>query len=500
MLPSFVYQSLTHSLSHLKSRDVYLPLLLSLLAVGYVAYYWSTPAEIRVDSNGYLTFSAHRTASYPVFLLLIKAVFGTVDAVPKAQLVIAASAFSFLGWSLQRVFRSSFLAVTPVVLLMLYPRIAEVHTYILTESLFISLLCLLTGGLALTVWRPAWYMVVVAALACGLAITVRPAALSLLVIWPFLFWLTWRRFSGRRIALVASVIVPVLVFLVVENALCHVHHDSEHRPNLADRHLFAKALMIEPEPQIPDPELARVVAEGRTVLAPGRALIAGAPSHYARTRLLVALEVAAQHATYRRVFAPEVRAIAERRGVGEYDVLAQMGRPAMLNAPVGWLENALAHYKGLWFPYWAYVSPAILEEYQAYVGNVEPSPLLEDGGVFRHHEPSGLPTRFLFRLTMAAGLALSTIAVGLAAWRRLRANCSSPDPHLVVAGLCGLAVHAHFLLVGLLGVVASRYAAAMGPLLATCGALLVSWGIEQIRCTEWGRFSAWVKLRRRVAQ
>ena len=68
----------------------------------------------------------------------------------------------------------------------------------------------------------------------------------------------------------------------------------------------------------------------------------------------------------------------------------------------------------------------------------------------------------------------------------------------MVAALCGLAVHAHFLLVGLFGVVAIRYTGAMGPLLATCGALLVSWGIEQAYRAKWGRLSVWAKSHRRV--
>ena len=468
--------------------DAALPWILILLAIGYVAYFWSSPVVLWPDSNGYLTFSEHRTAGYPVFIDLTTTIFGTVEAVPNVQLVIAATAFAFLGWSIHHTFRSIFFALAPVLLLMLYPQISDVHSYILTESLFISLLCLMAGGLALIVCRPTWYLTAATALTCGVAIAVRPAAVSLLVIWPFLFLLTWRRFNARQIWLVAAVIVSIVLCLIVENVLWHVYHDSEHRPNLADRHLFAKALMIEPGPRVPDPELAAIVAEGRRVMEPGRDLIARAPSHYARTRLLVDFEVAAQHATYRRVFAPVVRETARQRGIGEYDVLAQMGRPAMLNTPVGWLRNALAHYLGIWFPYWAYVSPEILQEYQAYIDNVEPNTLFEDKPIFHHKEPPGPALRVLLRLTMAMGLLVSTFAVGLAAMQRLLWRNRSPDSRLIVAALCGLAIHAHFLMVGLLGVVATRYAGAMGPLLATCGALLASWMIEQVSITRVGRF------------
>ena len=476
-----------------KSLDAALPWLLILLAACYVAYYWSNPVGLWPDSGGYLKFSEHRTAGYPIFIRLIEAVFGTVDAVPKAQLIIAAASFAFLGWSVHRVFRTIFFALAPVLALMLYPQLGDVHGYILTESLFISLLCLLTGGLILLTRRPTWYLAAATALVCGLTITVRPAAVSLLVIWPFLFWLIWRRCDnrlGRQIALTAAVIVPITLCLVVENALWHANHDSETRPNLADRHLFAKSLIIEPDPQLPDPELAALVSMARDVMAPGRELIANAPSHYARTRLLVDFEVAAQHATYWRVFNPEIRAIAQQRGVSEYDVLAQVGRGAMLRSPVAWIRNALAHYLGLWFPYWAYASPATLEEYQAYIEEADSNSLFMDEPIFRHKEPPGPALRIMLRLTLAAGLLISTLAVGLAAWQRLRRHHDSPDSRLVIAALTGLAVHAHFLMVGLLGVVATRYAGAMGPLMATCGALLASWMIEQARGVEWRRHSA----------
>ncbi len=486
--------------SHFKSLEATLPYLLVLMGAVYVAYFWSNPVGLYPDSNGYLTFSEHRTSGYPIFIMLTTALFGTVDAVPKVQLVFAAGAFVFLGWSLSRAFRSSIVALAPVLLLMLYPQIADVHGYILTESLFISLVCMFAGSLALMVWRPTWSSAAAAALVCGLAITVRPAAMSLLIVWPFLFWLIWRRCASRRIALVTAVILPIVVCLIVESVLWHAIHDSESRPNLADRHLFAKALIIESEPQVSDPELARVVSEGRRVMAPGRELIANAPSHYARTRLLVDFEVAAQHATYWRVFSPEIRAIAQQRGVGEYDVLAQMSRSAMLNAPVGWIRNALAHYWGLWFPYWAYVSTDVLEEYQAYIENVEPNPLFNDRPIFGHKEPPSPVIRVLLRLTMAAALVVSTLSVGLVVWKRLISPSRPPDSRLVVAAVSGLAIHAHFLMVGLLGVVATRYAGAMGPLMAVCGVLLASWVIEQARNIESVRPPEWTMLRRQTAR
>ena len=456
------------------------PWLLALLAVGYIALHWSDPVTLAPDSGGYLQFSEHRTSGYPLFLSAVEALLGTTDAAQKVQLSIAAAAFAFLGWSVHHAFRSPFFALAPVVALMLYPRIADLHGYILTESIFISLLCLLIGCIVLSAHRPTWQWMAVAALVCGLAITIRPAGISLLVIWPFLFWLAWRRCEGRRLALAAAVVAPIALCLAAESVIWHASHDSESRPNLVDRHLFAKALIIEPGPTLSDPELAGILAMGREIFAPARELIAGAPSHYARTRLLVDFEVAAQHSTYSRVFSPAVREVASRRALDEFDLLAQIGRPAMLSVPVAWTRNALAHYLGLWFPYWAYVSPTILQEYQEYIGSAEPDELFDDKPIFGYKEPPGPRLAFAVRTTLGAGLLVSVLAIVLAAWQRLRGEGRVPDARLVTASIAGLAVHAHFLLIGLTGVVATRYAGAMGPLLAISGALAASWLLERI--------------------
>ena len=56
------------------------PWLLALLAVGYIAFHWSDPVTLAPDSGGYLRFSEHRTAGYPLFLRAVETLFGTTDA------------------------------------------------------------------------------------------------------------------------------------------------------------------------------------------------------------------------------------------------------------------------------------------------------------------------------------------------------------------------------------------------------------------------------------
>ncbi len=453
------------------------PWLLALLAVGFVALHWSQPLAMSPDSGGYLSFSEYRTAGYPLFLDAVEIVSGSTDTAPKVQLVIAAAAFAFLGWSLHRAFRSPLFALLPVAALMLYPRVTELHAHILTESLFISLICLTVGCIALSAHRPSWRWTALAALACGLAITVRPAALSLLVVWPFLFWLTWRRSDGKRLVLAASVIAPIALCLLAETVAWHAAHDSDSRPNLADRHLFAKALIIDPKPSLSDPELAAIVAMGREVMAPARALIAGAPNFYSRSSLLAEFEVTGQHETYSKVFSPAVRAVAGERGIEDHELLAQLGRPAMLSQPVAWIGNALTHYLGLWSR--AFVTPATLDEYQSYIDRTKPNELFERISPFRQGVLQG--SRLGFALRFALGIILLTIPVSavLATWQRVRQPC--PDSRLIVAAIGALAVHSHLIFVGLLGVMVGRYADSMAPMIAASGILLTTWLLDQLR-------------------
>lgn len=460
-----------------RHAETLFPCLLALLAVGYVALHWSSPLILFPDSRSYLQFDALLTAGYPLFLWAVDVLFGSADPAPKVQLVIAAGAFTFLGWSLHRAFGSPFISLAAVIALLLHPRIADLHGHILTESIFISLLSLMAGSIALACHRASWRWAAVSALACGLAIMVRPAGLSLLVVWPFLFWLVWRRWRGQRIAMVLSVVLPVALCLIGESMAWHAHHDSGTRPNLGDRHLFAKTLVIEPRPLIADPELAAIVAKARDVMAPARALTANAPSLFARSKLLGEFEVTAQHEMYGKVFSPAVRGLARERGVGEYPLLAQIGRPAMLSEPVAWAGNAITHYLGLWS--WAFATPVTRKEFQSYVDGVEPNPLFARISTFRRGVPPGSWPEFAFRVAMGVPALVILVAVALAVWQRLRRTC--PDSRLEVAAMGALAVHSHLLFVGTFGVMVVRYVDAMAPMAAAAGALLAGWVLDRLR-------------------
>ena len=487
------------------------PLVWLALAAGYAAYHWSNPVGTTPDSGGYLRFLADRSAGYPLFLDAVLAVFDTVDAVPKVQLGLAAAALAFLGWSVHRAFGGAIPGVILVLLIIDHDTLAGFHALIMTESLFVSLLCVMAGSLALLAKRPRWQLAAVSALACGLAITVRPAAISLLLVWPVALWLLWGRCAGRRLGLTAAVVAPLLLCFLAENAVWMPKHDAGpgDRPSLANRHVFAKSLVLGPEPAVDDPALAAVVERGRDEFAPARELIAGAPGGQARTLLLRRFEVAAQYPTWSRVLGGEMGRIARLRGVTENDLQGSVGWAAMFAAPGDWLANALTHYRGLWSGYWLF-GEEFVARYETYTAGLDDSPLFREARVFdRLAEASSwpprerlarllpgeerldwLPTLNTTRWKQGAALLASALAIAFALWYRLRGS-REPDGRLAVAALAGLAVHGHFLLIGLIGVATPRYAEAMWPLMALCIVLVAAWALE--RAWEWRH---WLRIRR----
>ena len=92
-----------------------------------------------------------------------------------------------------------------------------------------------------------------------------------------------------------------------------------------------------------------------------------------------------------------------------------------------------------------------------------PHRLFGDSQTSGYKEPPGPLQAFAVKTSLGAGLILTVLAKSLPLWQRLRGKTRTPDARLAVASLSGLAIHAHFLLNGLTGVVVTRFAGAKGP-------------------------------------
>ena len=466
--------------------DALFPYLL-LLAVAGSFWLWDHTTYHTSDSLRYLTFHPTRTAAYPLFLDAVAAFFGTVEVVGQIQLVLAAIALVFFGFAMRRAFNAPLMALILVAFFSNWPHLTLQHSHIMTESLFVSCIYVLLASLMLLLRRPSWSTAASASLACGLAITLRPAGVMLAPLLVVALWLIWHQCAGKRKAIAVALILPVALCLGGESALWKAHHNQHYRPNLANKHLFAKALLIAPASTVADAELAHVIAHGREVMALGRELIENAPSLQAKIYLLSQFEQTAQNATYVRAIAPLVHSVAIARGQTDIDLRGEAGREVLMSEPASWLGNALTHYWGMWSSFWI-LRPQFVASCQAYMEDVADSQLVADTralkrliarGSVRH---LGLPKVWfdeVFYWLMLASFAASFLAIGLALWQRFSRGVA--DRELALAALCGLAVHAHFLLCGFVGIATHRYAIVMLPMVAVCGALLTSWALREIR-------------------
>ena len=455
------------------------------LTVSYIVWFWSNPHGfplLRGDSHTYLNFDPDRTVGYPVFVNAIIAVFGAVEAVPRVQIVLSAAAAAFLGWCLYGAFRNPVAALLPLGLPIAWSEFAQYQAAIHTESLFVSLLSVMLGALVLLVTRPTWRRAAVSALACGLAITVRPAGMSLLPIWPIALWFLGERCKGQRARMAAAVAAPIALCLLGESLIWRAEHGSGIRPTRADLHLYGKAILTGPASTAPAAASPGFVAEDRELAAPLRDLIAAAPDFRTRIFLLVLAEHRIHRMAEHRIFYSEEGNWKEPRRfhADACRTVRRIGRAFVAADPIAWASNGLAHYWGYWTAYTSY-PPDFFRRFHAYI---EPS---MDHPYFNSFGGEHMPTPRAeddFRWVMACLLLASLASSGLVLWRiwrRMRRDSPPPDGRLVVACLCGLLVHGHFLVVGLFGFSLMRYAFTMWPAVFLCCVLLFDWMLQSLK-------------------
>lgn len=488
----------------LRSSDGKLtPWLLLILAAGYVGVWWVEPIGSHIwsplgddmmhgDSTSFLFSdgsSKYRWIGYPMFLEAVDAVFGSVRAAPRPQLVLLAAAVWFMCVCIWRALRVPWLALALAVVVFGQCAVARFHAYLLSEALFIPLLCAMMGALAMLVRRPTAPWAATAALFCGLAIATRPAALPMLAVWPILAWFLWPRCAGRRVRLAASVAAPLAVVFLGEAMIWREVHDGlDERPSIVDQILFGKALVMEADPTLREPplwddQLADFVAGARRSTAPLRDLVADAPEWRMRAVILRNAEAVAE-STYRTRLRSRLAELAEHRGASVYRLLGDVARPAVLSAPREWLANAVTHWLAMW-TYYSINDAAFTRRYSDYVGGRADA---GDDSLLRSaliaHPPAVAPEPlavvYLGRLAGIAAL-LSSLVAAVAIWQRASGRALAPDDALVVAAVAALVVHGYVLLAAVVQKPHLRYFIAMWPLQALYGLLLIQWALSRLR-------------------
>lgn len=399
---------------------------------------WLMPATplVTADSPGYVDFLPFRTAGYPLFLDL------NGRGAVVSQVLLFAGAATILALAVADFTRRW---VGGLLLLALFanPEVNAFHYSILTESLFLSIDCLLLAA-AVAYARGNRRLWIAGAL-CGLAVAVRPAAAMLFCI-PFVLGVVRRDWKGIGAAL--------FVFLAIAGAE-RLYAYQVHGPNLSSlsaRHLFAKSALIDvPAADRTDysPLEQRLADALERDYQPVRDLIARS-SGPIRTSLIADYEVCIQWACQNplaldRFPRPMVEASLRRVA------LDRIGQH-----PGGYLALAAKEYLGLW-SIGARTHPANAPLYDRFMAQAAPVPLeaeFRQTGALDPTTPrrAALVARPLF---IAMGIAIALILlVSAFLWRR---------PVFLMAGLAALSVEACFLFVSLTAVGYGRYTVALWP-------------------------------------
>lgn len=480
------------------------------------------------DSKSFFLSSSslrYRTLGYPFFIEAVRVVFGTVDAAPRVQLVLAAASVVFMGWAVGRAVDrgvsgggraraevaqsvlegrrqagagraawrlGDLWTVLLVALVLAASAIPRFHAYVLSEALFVPFACIGTGFLALFLVRPASWRCGAFSASMGLAAVVRPSALFFVAAWPLALWLVWDRCKGRRWRLIAAAAAPMLALLLAEDFGRQFvrHASSATQAEIMNRRLFAKANMMTSEPVLPDrirkdAALADFVADSRASAAPLRELLDRAPDWRIRAVVLRQSEAAIEMPRYWRETRWRVADLAETRDASGEALLGELALAMLLSRPGEWMAGAFVQWRALWFLY-SINDAGLASRYASLVEGLEGDPIFLEADLISPAavQPEPAVVVLAGRLGAMASFLASMAVVVLCVAERLRRVPEERDAGLTIGAVASLMVHAYMVGTALLAHVHLRYAVGTWLLQAVYCACAARWAVSRLA----GRF------------
>lgn len=427
------------------------------------------PAELmQPDSQTYLDFAASRTAGYPLFLRFVEHLPGGLDVLPWLQLGL----YGFAAWCLAGAFRrltdSQVAGFLLLVLLLGNGQVTRFSFMMMTESLFLSCLMLLLALFCGLVRMPRWQTLVLASLAAGVAVLIRPAGYALLASLPVAAWWSWRGEVPAR-QIVPAAALPCLLALGFGVAAYHAEHGLWRTQSFLGSNLFGKAAAIV-DASLPghDPD---TIAWMAATVAPDRAVIDRAPTAFDRFRLMVPYyDIWRLQTLYKplpaRTGTPNDTIALDR-------TMLDLSLEIIQAAPGAYLSDLALNYAALWCLPDA-MTHAELARFRAFLAELGPLPKL--GQYPPWHQEHNDVAIWGLRGFMMAALA-STLWWG---WRVAASTFTSTplSPLARLGFVAGLLVHASFLLTAALQAGLPRYTWSMWPALSILfvSGMLELWG------------------------
>ena len=460
-------------------------------AFSFMKSFYSTPLEFKApigqpDRIQYFDFLDNAAAGYPVFLDLVEATLGSPMAALKVQLILLGAAVLFLSWSVFRVFGSPCLAVTLALFVFGLCSLIRFDAQIMTEALFLGLVCSMLGVMSLLVASPSVRLIVIGGVLCGLAIAVRPAGYSMLPIWPVLLWVIGNRYDGRKWKLVVALVAPLTLCALVESAIWHHSHDgSMGRTTPANLHFFSKMLMADSEPVLKeeyaqDRDVRKFVSEMREIARPFRVTVMSAPNWHSRAILLEQLEIKSEIQTlFKSTKLATIKGLEWRtNSAGQMNpILGDVGLFSLLHTPKDWLINAWTHYHALWRNYRIYdleMTKIHASYVRQMVGKFGES-LVRNPTAFASLSPKLNWAVRSNEVLSIMSFFISFMALGCAAWMGGKYGALRLDNVLAMSAISALLVHGHYIMIGIFGAAQMRYAMVMWTFQVFCCLLFLYW-------------------------
>ncbi len=427
-------------------------------------------ALVEPDSQTYLAFSGFRSALYPSFLYLCRAIGLSLVEITWVQLAIFAAALTYLLLVLLRNGFARWLLAIMVVVLAGNVLFSSFHRSILTESIYFSL----------TMVAIAWWigylrtrsigLLMAAGLALGLMIGIRPAGAGLLPLHLLAVWIRRPKACGPLVALVLAGL-PVGIIAGGERVLTYAIQGTS-VSSLAPNLLFGKAAMlVRPGMTFSGPHagaLQSLAAQLDALYAPLQRIVAQAPSLSVGAQLSAIYEGQAQFSVMNEALAQATT----REHTSAATLRTALGRQVIEQNPLGYLRLTLLNDLGQW-SVMAHTFPPVAQTLAAYA---DANPGLTMGGTIPATVFRQAPLRaaiIVYPGFLMAGAVSLLLAVGLLVFIARPTLADSPAGfYLLIATFLSAMCHGYTLFVSLVNLWTPRFLMAVFPQLAVVAVCL----------------------------
>lgn len=318
--------------------------------VAYVVATFLIPPYISLvepDSANYLDFEPNRTAFYPAFLYVCRAIGLGLIQITWLQTALFGASLAYLLVALLRAGFPRVLLLLLVGTLAANVLFTSFHRSILTESVFFSLGVVATG-LWIDYFRTGRVaFLALAGLALGLMIGVRPVGMALVPM-QLLAVLMRRSSYLSKWVLVLIAIVPVGIGAGGERLLYRMVHKAPSQSTAPLLFMGKAAMLIEPNMTFSGPHaqaLTAVAAQLVTAFGPMQKILADSPSLGVHALLSAPYEGQAQSQGFL------LNALTEAAAQGRTTVdelRVELGKQVMLQNMPGYIRQTLLTQVGQW--------------------------------------------------------------------------------------------------------------------------------------------------------